>query len=284
MAARGRALHRHQGRLQRGRLRRLHRGDRRTGRGRRGQRGRRAAAVHRQFLHPVLADAARQGAVHGRRPEAAVRPCARPVAARKALRAMPAPGAAGAGGLPRLAVRLLHPGLRDVAVVDLRAPSGERLAADAPAAGRRPVGQPVPLHRLSADPRCRPAHVRPAQGAARHAARGAGPRQPEARADLHLHRAAARAHRFVPRAQDAGRARRAARGQAQGAGAGRLDRRRPVGQQDVPRPRRHHLRGRRRRDEAHRGARPGRQGRALHRRRCLARERPMPRWRAACPA
>ena len=57
------------------------------------------------------------------------------------------------------------PGLRDVAVVDLRAPPGRRHAADAPAAGRRPVGQPVPLHRLPADPRCRPAHVRPAGGA-----------------------------------------------------------------------------------------------------------------------
>ena len=52
----------------------------------------------------------------------------------------------------------------------LRAPHGARHAADAPAAGRRAVGQPVPLHRLPADPRCRRAHVRPARRAARHRA------------------------------------------------------------------------------------------------------------------
>ena len=44
-----------------------------------------------------------------------------------------APGAAGDGRLPRLAVRLLHAGLRDVAVVDLRAPPAPR--------GTRPTRQ-----------------------------------------------------------------------------------------------------------------------------------------------
>ena len=42
-----------------------------------------------------------------------------------------ASGAAGAGRLPRLAMRLLHAGLRDVAVDDLRAPLRGRHAADA---------------------------------------------------------------------------------------------------------------------------------------------------------
>ncbi len=47
-----------------------------------------------------------------------------PELARPRSRAAPhaAPGAAGDGRVPRLAVRLLHAGLRDVAVVDLRAP------------------------------------------------------------------------------------------------------------------------------------------------------------------
>ncbi len=173
LAARGRPLHRHQGRLQRRRLRRLHRGDRRTGRTPARRRAPSAAcAADRQRLHPVPAHAARQGAVHGRRPQGAVRP--RPTRAHEKPRCAAAPGAAGAGRLPRLAVRLLHAGLRDVAVVDLRAPPRRRHAADAPAAGRRPVGQPVPLHRLPADPRRGPAHVRPAGDRARHGARGRG--------------------------------------------------------------------------------------------------------------
>ena len=64
--------------------------------------------------------------------------------------------------MPRLAVRLLHAGLRDVAVGAYerhgRAARGRRaseLADDA-------VRQPVPLHRLPADPRRRRADVRPA--------------------------------------------------------------------------------------------------------------------------
>ena len=53
--------------------------------------------------------------------------------------------------------------------------------------------------------------------------------------------------------------------------ARRLDRRRAVGQQAVPRPRRHHLRRRRGRDEGSRC--DGARRRALHRRRRLARGR-----------
>ena len=94
--ARRPALHRHQGRLRRGRLRRLHR------RHRRAARTAQLSAEGRQFLHPVPAHARRQGAVHGRRPAAAGRRAA--------------PGAAGDGRMPRLAMRLLHAGLRDVAV------------------------------------------------------------------------------------------------------------------------------------------------------------------------
>ena len=74
-----------------------------------------------------------------------------------------ASGAAGDGRLPRFAVRLLHAGLRDVALGRLRAPRRQRHAADAPGAGRRALGQPVPLHRLPAHPRRRRAHVRPAR-------------------------------------------------------------------------------------------------------------------------
>ena len=62
-----------------------------------------------QRVHPVRAGARRQGAVHRRGPAAAGRRAA--------------PGAAGDGRLPRLAMRLLHAGLRDVAVGALpRAP------------------------------------------------------------------------------------------------------------------------------------------------------------------
>ena len=60
---------------------------------------RRPRAAHRQRLHPVPARARRQGAVHRRGPEGDAR--------RRA-----APGAARAGRVPRLAMRLLHAGLR----------------------------------------------------------------------------------------------------------------------------------------------------------------------------
>ena len=73
-----------------------------------------------------------------------------------------APRAAGDGRVPRLAMRLLHARLRDDDGRHLRAPPRSRHRADAPATGRRAVGQPVPLHRLPADPGCRAAHVRAA--------------------------------------------------------------------------------------------------------------------------
>ena len=73
-----------------------------------------------QRLHPLPAHAGRQGAVHRRRP-------------RRRRRRRAAPGAAGDGRLPRLAVRLLHAGLRDVAGRVLRAATG--------AAGTRPTRQ-----------------------------------------------------------------------------------------------------------------------------------------------
>ena len=98
----------------------------------------RPAPAQRQRLHPVPADARRQGAVHGRGP-----------ARRRRRRA--ASGAAGDGRLPRLAVRLLHAGLRDVALGDAtsttaraargrrasRSPTSSRATcAAAPATGR----------------------------------------------------------------------------------------------------------------------------------------------------
>ena len=99
IAARRRALHRHQGRLRRGRLRRLHGGDRRAATG----------------------DAARSSDFK------AVNACIQflPTLDGKALftvedlrqrRRRAASGAAGDGRMPRLAMRLLHAGLRDVAV------------------------------------------------------------------------------------------------------------------------------------------------------------------------
>ena len=118
-----------------------------------------------------------------------------------------ASGAAGDGRLPRLAVRLLHARLRDVALGDLPAPRRARHAAVAPAARRRAVGQPLPLHRLPADPRCRRADVRPAAQRALDAAPVVG-----ALAQLRARRAAAHAaareRRRVHRAAHARRLRR----------------------------------------------------------------------------
>ncbi len=73
-------------------------------------RGARPLAADGERLHPVPAHAGRQGAVHRRGPEGAV------------AGGHAAPHAAGDGRVPRLAMRLLHPGLRDVDVVDLRTP------------------------------------------------------------------------------------------------------------------------------------------------------------------
>ena len=97
-----RAAHRHQGGLQRGRLRRLHRG--------RGQARARPARLPRgQCLHPVRGHPRRLPAAHRRGSEGRGRQAAS--------------GAAGDGRLPRLAVRLLHAGLRHV---DVRPDPGGR--------------------------------------------------------------------------------------------------------------------------------------------------------------
>ena len=135
------------------------------------------------------------------------------------------------------------------------------------AAGRRAVGQPVPLHRLPADPRCRAAHVRAAGARAwtpRRSSRCCSSCAPTRRCTTwrRTRRGARRPAASGPllRAAHAGRAGRAARRAAAGAAAGRLHRHRPVGQQDVPRPGRHRLRRRGRRTEAHRREADG----ALH--------------------
>ena len=154
-----------------------------------------------------------------------------------------APGAAGDGRLPRLAVRLLHAGLRDVADRMLRALCRQAKEAHSATAGRRDRRQPVPLHRLPADPRCRPAHVRVAgqaaagRGGRRGLACAAAPRvQPHC-----AERARARPHRSVLRAAHVERVRAPAAGASAGAAARRRHRHRPVGQQADARPGRHRL-------------------------------------------
>jgi hypothetical protein len=71
-----------------------------------------------------------------------------------------APGAAKPGGLPRLAMRLLHAGLRDEPVGQLPTAPGGGTRAEPPGTGRHAQRQPLPLHRLPAHPGRRPAHVR----------------------------------------------------------------------------------------------------------------------------
>ena len=131
-----RAAHRHQGRLRRGRLRRVH-GDRR-----RAGRGRRTRLASGQRLHPAPAHRRRPRGVHRREPAGD--------------RRQPAPGAGSAGARTRLAVRVLHAGLRDepVRAVQARGPALARRR------GHGAVRQPVPLHRLPADPRRRAGDVR----------------------------------------------------------------------------------------------------------------------------
>ena len=89
---------------------------------------RRPAADHRQRLHPVPADARRQGAVHGRGPEGRQRAASGAGDALHPAGGRAAPGAAGDGRVRRLAVRLLHAGLRDVALGHLPAPRRPRHA------------------------------------------------------------------------------------------------------------------------------------------------------------
>ena len=108
---------RHQGGVQRGRLRRVH--------GARDRRGRHAAA---QRVHPSAAAAPRARRAHGGGDR------------RTGRRA--ASGAAGDGGAPRLAMRILHAGLRG---------DHGRGAPARTARPRRPArGVPVPLHGLRA--------------------------------------------------------------------------------------------------------------------------------------
>ena len=116
------------------------------------RRARRRRAAADQRLPAVRRGARRQGAGHGRGPGVA---------------RGPASGAARDGRVPRLAVRLLHAGLHDVARGLLRRRTREPAPARSPAARRRAVGQPVPLHRLSTDRRRRRGDVRSTAGADR---------------------------------------------------------------------------------------------------------------------
>ncbi len=251
MAARGRPPTRHEGGLQRGRLRRVHSGRRIARRAWRRGHGARPRAAQRQRLPAVPADARRQGALHGRRSEGdGWWPAA--------------PGAAGDGRLPRLAVRVLHARLRDVALVGLRATQRLRQPPRPSTARRRAVGQPVSLHRLPADPRRRAANVRAAAGRPRHGTDRRG-----AAVAAVPPRSGPRRWRALPRATHAGRTRHAARRAPGRQDPGRVHRHGPVGDQGAARPGRADLRRRGGRIEAHRAARR----RAVHRRRSLARGR-----------
>ena len=132
--ARGSEAHGHEGRLRGRRLRRVHGGRRRA-------RGRRGDDENRQRLHPVRAGARWQGTLHRGGPAAAER--------------RSASGAAGNGRLPRLAMRLLHPRVRDVALGALRRARGRRDSAHRGAASKRAYRKSLPLHRVSPHPRCR---------------------------------------------------------------------------------------------------------------------------------
>ncbi len=63
-----------------------------------------------------------------------------------------APRAGGDGAVPRLPVRLLHPGFRDEPVRPVPEPGLPWRARHSRTGPGRPVRQPVPLHRLPADP------------------------------------------------------------------------------------------------------------------------------------
>ncbi len=118
----------------------------------------------------LLPSRRRQGGLHRREPE--VRP--RRIAS----------GAAGARRVSCVAMRILHARLRDEPVRPLQ--DGERAVARRDP--RRAVGQPLPLHRLSADRRCRAADVRAAACLRMARSRRRGRRQP----DRHGGRRAAR--------------------------------------------------------------------------------------------
>ena len=112
-----------------------------------------------QCLHPLPADARRQGAEDRREPR------------------RHAPGPARAGRAPRLAMRLLHARLRDVALRPQHRRGGDRGRAGR----RRHRRQSVPLHRLRPDPRRRRSRAgggRGRRGHRRGAARAAARLRP----------------------------------------------------------------------------------------------------------
>ena len=126
----------HERRLRRRRLRRMHGRARRIGEG---------WAPHRvsrgELLHSLPADFGWQGTRHGRR--------FAPALGRRS------PGAAVDDRQPRLPMRLLHAGLRHVAVRAVP----ERRRRRARTHSRCAVGQSLPLHGISADHRCRSSPV-----------------------------------------------------------------------------------------------------------------------------
>ena len=134
--------------------------------GRRGSERRRLrpAPAQRQRLHPVPADARRQGAVHGRGPGTA--PTARCIRCSRRWSTCHGSqcGFCTPGFVMSLWATYQHHGARGTR------PTRQQHR-------RRAVGQPLPLHRLPADPRCRRAHVRPARRAARRRAGRRGARR-----------------------------------------------------------------------------------------------------------
>jgi hypothetical protein len=131
------ALHRHQGRLRRRRLRRLHGGAGRGGRTGRSATARSTAAYGWRISvqrHGSVVDAWRTSS-----------------GARCGTPALPAQEAMV--DVPRLAMRLLHPGLCDEPVRHVPEPCRARARASTrELAQRRTLGQPLPLHRLPAHP------------------------------------------------------------------------------------------------------------------------------------
>jgi hypothetical protein len=207
LAARGCALHRHQGRLRRGRLRCLHRG---------GGRARRQGALQPRPSTPASSSCPRWTA----------RRCSRSKTCRR--RRAAAPGAAGDGRLPRLAVRLLHAGLRDVAVGLPAAPPAR------PAPGRPASSWPTTWRATCAAAPATGRSWTPAS-ACSSAGRAAGHGPVVAALQALAADPPLPTPQRLPRPAHAGRLRHAARRAAAGAAAGRRHRHRPVGQQAVPR-------------------------------------------------
>ena len=103
-----------------------------------GCRGRSHPLPGDQQLHPAGPFDRRHGAVDGGRP------------GRRRRHAAPGPGSDGA--VPWLAMRLLHARLRDELVRHVPEPCEPRPGDHARTRAGGAVGQPVPLHRLPADP------------------------------------------------------------------------------------------------------------------------------------